>query len=434
MQPIQKKLRHPDPTGPGPGPISLTGSPELIQYRRLNFEKGLPTVMAKTFSPPDFSVQYSSFKFEKTRDNHLLCVDRNVFVEHLLPYVCTLDLFSLLLVCKQMYAQVHPFLLKRAVSRVCVGATAKGLSCLVFYENAVSEIILNRQMMHESTKHMDAAFLAHAKLNKSRIRRALLLKYEDLNAIHSDSRTTDPFWPTLLVLTAIQKHGSIDNIMSLKDYKKEQKQAQLLENQYIQSKRPERMQSVVTEFERNGFELMTKSSIRVDDIILEILNKFAIFYDKDFGSSFSKKLDKFLKMETYHDNPFYLVNSIIPTGRCYSRIFNLLEGSGHLSNATAIYYILDNANLFNQDEQLFGLLVGNGGWERLIKSILNVREILYTSFCCLWDKKELVLSDIVETTNTPEHFFGVRKGYDSFITTMNTFEPHGDFHIAHAWV
>lgn len=411
--------------------ICLAGSPELIQYRRSNFENGLPTVMSKNFEPrlsSNVVVDYAVFNFEKSNDNHFLSLDRNVFSEFVLPYVSTLDLFSLLTLCKQMYARVHPFLLKRAVSRLGTRATTIGLSCLAFYENAIVEVIRNREIMHHSTKHMDAAFLAHAKLNKSRIRRALLLKYEELNAIQSDSRTKEPVWATLLVLTAIKKHGSIENIMLLKDYKKDQKQAQVLENAFIMSKRSERIQTVVTEFKRNGFNLTTTE---------EMLTKFYIFYEKGSNvcSNFSKKLDKFLKMETHHDNPFYLVNSIIPPGRFCSKIFNLIE---HVENEEVLHYIFDNANLFHQDEQLFGFLIGGSGenWERLIKSVLkfSTHPILYTTFCCLWDKKELILKDIVEGTTAPEHFFGVRKGYNSFITTMNTFELHGNFHIAHAFV
>ncbi len=367
-------------------PISLKGSPELIAYRKRQLEQGLPVVFAKTHLPDLITFPVYTLQFPNVKEG--IPINRNVMINLVLPLLNNKDVFSLLFVSKQFFDACHAEILKRA--RKTFGdqfGTSKALSCLIFYETAVSTIITNKRNMHYSNSYMDETYLAYSKLNKSRIIKSLLLRYAELNKISTDNRCFDPTWPLSLVLLAIRNHGCIDNLSILKAYALEQTKAKQLEQRFIKTQYPIRSRMVMDELHKHGFRVSN----------LEQCCIFETFVDEDVVTQFFRKLSRYLNMELLNDNPFYFVNELMPTGVMCSKIFNTIVGLPE-GDYKVMRMILESAKLIDQDLILFGEKIGNN-WEGLILSILKktsdwLLEDEHRTVYCLWDKNEMKLSSI----------------------------------------
>ncbi len=392
--------------------ISTNGSPELLAYRKKNLIRNLPTVMGKHYCPVDinggFPENYTRFDYrmDYAHAEGLKRIPRVVISELILKHMDHRDVFSLMYSCKQFFNLCHAELLKRSAKLFQPQfGTTKALSCLLFYRETVEMITANKKLIHNGVGYMEKTVLAYNRFHKHRLKVSLLLSPNELkNFSFNTNSTPDPAWPLILVLAAIKKNGCIDNLTTLKEYAVEQGKAKRLEQCFIQSMRPVRMQLVVDEFTKNGYLGVDQNQE------LEIFKKFVLLVNLKTINTFSTKLESFLKMQGHHDNPYYVVNSLIPRGDGYRNVFNALQDVSKVQvyHRILIRLIFESIGLFYNTNALFrGVFLPTTGeilnLPALVQNIINVivssiGDVASVAnggqFICYWDKKSLVLKRI----------------------------------------
>ena len=429
--------------------ISTNGSPELIEYRRKNLIRDLPTVMGKHYIPVDvnggFPESYTQFDYRmdysQMGGEGLKRIPRVVISELILPHMSHRDVFSLMYSCKQFFNLCHAELLKRSAQLFQPQfGTTKALSCLCFYRETVEAIIANKKLIHNGVEYMEKTALAYNRLSKTRLKMALLLTPDHLRNITFNNANPDPAWPLILVLAAIKRHGCIDNLTCLKNYALEQSRAKRLEQSFIQSMRPIRMQLVVDEFEKNGYHGVDQNEE------LDKFKKFVLLVDLKTINTFSTKLESFLKMEGHHDNPYHVVNYLIPRGDGYKNVFNAIGDVCRVRtfHRILIRLIFESVGLFYNSKAMFrGVFSGGGEITNLSTLVQNVIDVCVTSilevdnvtngkkFICFWDKTSLRLKGIeIDNNNNetlPNGLFSMVKDTGTIMHGVCSYYPEDDF-------
>jgi hypothetical protein len=390
MEPKVKKVKNNDHL------FSTSGSPALINYRRERFEKGLPTVMKKTYIPtfqPITCIQRFNYtlNYESSRGS-FGSIPRDVIGCYFLKYLDTETLFSFLYVSKLYFDLCYNELLRRcAMIFPNITPSIKTISCYMYYATASMFVSTYRQQMHCDVDIRNKIYIAYGKLNKNALTTALCLSYKELP---EDIKTETCIRE--LVETSIRKNVSIDNLTNKKAYILSQIIARRDEDDYITNARTERIELIVSEFKKYGYS--------------GDLSNLPVLIETFKFRQYESKMNKFLKMDLPYDNPFMLINPFIPTFKFGGEIFSMLESP--LNNMGLIRHILTCTNLFEQDAFLFNMKIeSHAVWVQLIKSIVATcgkKEITFREVCCVWDVTKMELVGLNKCVGVkPKNMFGV---------------------------